>query len=36
LFKSKSEWRIIENMINDDQLIETQYNNYKFYMRKLG
>ncbi len=35
LVRAKADWSIIQNMINNNQLIETEYEGKKFYMRRL-
>jgi len=35
LLKSKANWNIIERLIKEDKLVEVEYRNKKFYIRKL-
>jgi wyosine [tRNA(Phe)-imidazoG37] synthetase (radical SAM superfamily) len=35
LLKAKADWTVIEKMIKEDKLVEVEYNNKKFYLRKL-
>jgi len=36
LAKANAEWDIIENLMNENRLVEVEYNNNKFYMRRFG
>jgi hypothetical protein len=35
LDKANANWKVIEKLINEGKLVEVQYKEKKFYMRKL-
>jgi wyosine [tRNA(Phe)-imidazoG37] synthetase (radical SAM superfamily) len=36
LARAGAEWRVIQRLVAEDQLIETAYEGHKFYLRRLG
>jgi len=35
LEKARADWDVVRRLIQEDQLIEVEYENKKFYLRKL-